>query len=110
MAADQVLMSSANSKQVGGTHYQQQTGNCPHCGREIQHWDLFARLPYLVGCATKYILRFGLKGGKEDLEKGKHYLEKLEQVHYPAQLTLELGESHAHNADTGVRRTKISRR
>ena len=62
---------SANDKQVGGQHYQQ--------GGE-QHWDRMWRLHgrgYFVGCATKYIERYHLKNGVQDLEKAKHFIEKL---------------------------------
>lgn len=71
---------AANDRQVGGDHYQKQTGKCPHCGGEIQHWDLYAELPYLVGQATKYTTR--QKNGFEDIEKAAHFLEKLAEARY----------------------------
>lgn len=76
--------SSANSRQVGGAHYQSITGTCPHCGGVIQHWDLFGTLPYLVGQVTKYVLRFQSKNGEQDLDKAGHFLQKLKEVYYPS--------------------------
>lgn len=61
----------ANSKQVGGSHYQR--------GGE-QHWDRIWRLygrGYFVGCATKYLERYHLKNGVEDLKKAQHFIQKL---------------------------------
>lgn len=82
---DQTLTSSqsANERQVGGEHYQNTTGICPHCGGAIQHWDLFARFPYLVGQVCKYVLRFQSKNGEQDLDKAGHFLQKLKEVYYP---------------------------
>lgn len=63
-------MTSANNKQVGGSHYK---------SRAIQPWDYIAgnNIPYLEGCAIKYLSRWRDKGGVADLEKAKHYIEKL---------------------------------
>lgn len=57
-----------NNRQIGGDHYQ--TGS--------QHWDLIARnnIPYLEGCATKYVTRWRKKDGRKDLEKALHYIDK----------------------------------
>jgi hypothetical protein len=71
---------AANDRQVGGSHYREATGKCPHCGGEIQHWDLYAELPYLVGQLTKYGTR--QKNGFQDLEKAAHFLEKLAETRY----------------------------
>lgn len=62
-------LSNANARQHGGDHYQK---------REYQHWDFVCdtRIHYLLGCATKYVSRWKDKGGKLDLEKTVHYLEK----------------------------------
>lgn len=67
----------ANDKQVGGQHYKTDGE---------QHWDRIYRLygrGYFVGCATKYLERFHLKNGKEDLEKAIHFIEKLKELEYP---------------------------
>ena len=66
--------------QVGGTHYGKCSGVCPHCGGEIQHWDLCARWPYLEAQVTKYIARWAEKNGVEDLDKAQSYLDKLRGV------------------------------
>jgi hypothetical protein len=62
-------MSEANEHQVGGDHYRRQT---------IQHWDFVAAngLDYFQGQITKYVSRWKLKGGVEDLEKARHFLDK----------------------------------
>jgi hypothetical protein len=62
---------SANGRQVGGQHYQS--------GGE-QHWDRVWRLygpGYFVGCITKYLERYPMKNGIQDLEKARHFLDKL---------------------------------
>lgn len=59
----------ANDRQVGGEHYK--TGG-------LEHWDLFGP-EYLMGCATKYVSRWRKKNGVQDLEKAKHYCEKLKE-------------------------------
>jgi hypothetical protein len=73
----------ANNAQVGGSHYMatKATGACPKCGSQIQHWDLYAEQPYLVGQITKYVTRE--KGGLQDYEKAAHFLQKLIEVRYP---------------------------
>lgn len=60
---------SANDKQVGGSHYR----------AEYQHWDWVTEhgITYLAGCATKYLLRWRKKNGVQDLEKARHYVEKM---------------------------------
>ena len=67
---------SANDRQCGGDHYK----NAP-----IQPWDFIARngLGYLEGCVVKYVSRHTMKGGKQDLEKAAHYLQKLIETAYP---------------------------
>lgn len=70
-------LSSANNRQHGGDHYK---------NRDYQHWDFICDngAPYLIGCATKYVARWRDKGGKLDLEKAMHYLEKaMERNVYP---------------------------
>lgn len=62
---------AANDKQVGGDHYK--LGGEEHWDRV---WRLFGR-GYFVGCITKYVERYTSKGGVDDLEKAKHFLEKL---------------------------------
>lgn len=66
-------MSTANSRQVAGNHYQ--AGN-------FQHWDIVDTwgVGYLEGCCTKYLSRFRKKNGLQDLQKADHYLQKLIEV------------------------------
>lgn len=61
-------MSEANKTQVAGGHYQS----------KIQHWDIVAehQLDYFAGQITKYVMRWKLKNGVQDLEKAQHFLEK----------------------------------
>ena len=65
----------ANAKQVGGEHYK----------TPLQPWDFITRnnIGFLEGNAIKYICRHKTKGGKEDLKKAIHYLEKALEVYYP---------------------------
>lgn len=60
-----------NETQVGGSHYQQATGR--------QHWDIMDDfdVPYLEANATKYLSRWKLKGGLQDLHKAQHYMQKV---------------------------------
>lgn len=67
MSASIATLPSANSRQVGGTHYK--TGG-------MEHWDLFGP-EYYMGCASKYVSRHSKKGGREDLEKALHYCDKM---------------------------------
>jgi hypothetical protein len=68
---------SAVVAEIAGTHYESTSGVCPHCGEEVQHWDLYAKQPYLEGSATKYITRWRQKGGVTDLRKAISVIEKL---------------------------------
>lgn len=63
-----LLGSTLQVAQVGGSHY----------AAAYQHWDWAAEtgLPYLEGCATKYLPRWRAKGGLEDLRKAVSYLQK----------------------------------
>lgn len=68
----------ANDRQVGGDHYKQLDGE--------QHWDRVWRLygrGYFVGQITKYVERYHLKNGLQDLEKAKHFLDKLIELEQP---------------------------
>lgn len=65
-------MSSANERQVGGSHY----------ASPIQHWDFVVAndIPYLEAQVIKYLMRWRKKNGLEDVLKAQHYLEKLIEV------------------------------
>ena len=72
-------MTDVNQVQVGGNHYK---------GTAVQHWD-FAyhnNLDYFQGQITKYVTRWKLKNGVEDLYKAKHFLEKYIELVEDAQL------------------------
>lgn len=64
---------SANTRQVGGDHY----------ASEYQHWD-FVRVAlagrYLEGQITKYVARWRKKNGVQDIDKARHYLDKLAET------------------------------
>lgn len=66
---------AANDKQISGEHYK---------NRPIEPWDFVAanHLDYFQGSAIKYITRFREKGGRRDLEKAIHFLEKLIEIEY----------------------------
>lgn len=64
-------MSIANKTQIGGDHYKK--GGEEHWDRQ---WRLYGR-GYFVGCITKYVERYHLKNGVEDLKKARHFLDKL---------------------------------
>lgn len=67
---------SANSRQVGGDHYKK---------KKIQHWDYVTanEMPYLDALAFKYIDRHAEKGGRQDLDKAIHTIQKMIEVYYP---------------------------
>ena len=69
---------SANDRQVGGDHYSY---------NNIQHWDFVVQnhIPYLEAVAIKYIVRHAEKGGRQDLEKAKHFIDKMLETYYPEQ-------------------------
>lgn len=68
-------MASANDVQIGGSHYKDQ---------EIEPWDYITKnnIPYLEGNVIKYITRWKVKGGYQDLEKARHYLDKLMEINH----------------------------
>jgi hypothetical protein len=63
-----------NTKQVGGTHYL----------LNIEPWDYIIanQLGYLEGNVIKYVTRHKSKGGRADILKAIHYLEKILKVQY----------------------------
>jgi len=72
------LREMARLHQVGGGHY---------VDKSIQPWDFMQAVMteeqfegYLRGNVIKYIARYPDKGGSIDLEKCKHYLDKLLEV------------------------------
>ena len=66
---------SSYDKQIGGTHYRKM---------KIQPSEFVIenRLLYPEGNVIKYILRHQNKGGKEDLEKAKHFIDMIIERDY----------------------------
>lgn len=62
----------ANDIQVGGEHYKM----------DIEPWDAIHSwgLGYFDGTAVKYLARWKKKNGVQDLQKAKHFIEKLIEV------------------------------
>lgn len=60
----------ASEKQVGGNHYKQ---------FKIQPAEFcyYNNIPYLEATAIKYLCRWKGKGGIQDLEKAKHFIDLL---------------------------------
>jgi hypothetical protein len=72
------LNEMARNYQLGGTHY---------TDKKVQPWDAMQEWMteeqfkgFLIGNVIKYIARFQDKGGVLDLQKCKHYLDKLIEV------------------------------
>lgn len=62
--------SVTGSKQIGGDHYKSLV---------IQPADYIMKndIPWAEGCVIKYVTRWRTKGGVQDLEKAKHFIEML---------------------------------
>lgn len=71
---------SPHDVQIGGTHYRDMV---------IQPSEFIYRneLNWLQGNAIKYICRHAAKGGLQDLEKAKHYLNLLIEWEYGYECT-----------------------
>ena len=69
-------MSNPYDKQVGGDHYSKM---------KIQPAEFINKnkLPFAEGNAIKYICRHINKGGEQDLEKAKHYIDMIIERDYP---------------------------
>lgn len=64
---------TSNSIQFGGSHYLKMS---------VQPWDAMRAwmtreqfIGFLTGNAIKYLARWQVKGGVEDLRKARHYLD-----------------------------------
>lgn len=64
------MQHNALAVQIGGDHYK----DLPIQPVEFIHAN---RLGYFEGCVVKYVSRWRAKGGINDLEKAKHYIELL---------------------------------
>jgi len=68
------LTQMARDHQVGGEHY---------VAKDIQPWDAMESWMteeqykgFMLGNVIKYVARFQDKGGRNDLQKAQHYLDK----------------------------------
>lgn len=65
----------ASKLQIGGTHYKQFAIQ----PSEFIHKN---KLGFLEGNIIKYVCRHGVKHGREDLEKARHYIDLLLEFEY----------------------------
>lgn len=73
-----VKMPVADDRQVGGDHYKAMP---VEPWRVIDTWPVDQRVGFYRGNALKYLLRAGHKGQAiTDLEKARHYIDKLLEV------------------------------
>lgn len=82
-------MGTANETQVGGDHYK----------TDYQHWDMVCDVfgpEYLMGCASKYIIRWRRKNGLEDLKKSLHYIQKAIERNVPTRSPFSWAERQRH--------------
>ena len=72
MANNELLLSSLDI-QIGGSHYKE---------FKIQpvEFCFVNNIPYLEATAIKYLCRWRKKGGVQDLEKAKHFIDLLIQM------------------------------
>ncbi len=61
---------TAMQSQIGGSHYK----DMPIQPAEFLHKN---GIGFMEGCAIKYLCRWRSKGGIQDLEKAKHFIELL---------------------------------
>jgi|TARA_S200002703_G_C3771936_1_gene237662 hypothetical protein len=68
-------MNSVDGNQVGGAHY---TSKSVQPWQAMEAWMSEEQFKgFLKGNVIKYLARCDDKGGKIDLEKARHYLDKL---------------------------------
>ena len=63
-------MMKAKDIQIGGDHYR-------HFAIQPTEYIMKNNLGFAEGNAIKYITRYKVKGGIEDLQKAKHYIDLL---------------------------------
>ena len=56
------------------SHYTSSTAYCPGCERRIECIDVTRHMSFNIGNAMKYLWRYKMKNGKEDLEKAIWYI------------------------------------
>ena len=65
----------ADDKQVGGSHYKAMNPAQEHWNLVVAYqWD------YFTAQAIKYLMRWRAKNGVQDLEKARHFLDKLIEI------------------------------
>ena len=64
--------STANSRQVAGTHYV----------AVVQHWDFVVQRKhnYIEAQVSRYVTRWFKKDGLKDLRKARHFVQKLQEL------------------------------
>jgi|TARA_R100000789_G_scaffold10600_4_gene14352 hypothetical protein len=67
---------SEYDKQIGGTHYRKMKIQPSKFVNEN-------KLLFAEGNVIKYVVRHQYKGGKEDLEKAKHFIDMIIERDYP---------------------------
>lgn len=55
-------------------HYTSSDAKCSQCGHTIECIEITRSLPFNIGNAIKYLWRYNLKNGLEDLKKARWYL------------------------------------
>ena len=78
---------TANSVQVGGSHYQGDADRAKRMsvalkilrGETLQHWDIVYIMgwDYFQGQVTRYVDRYRKKSGAQDLAKARHVIDKM---------------------------------
>lgn len=68
-------MSEADNRQVGGQHYKA-------ADKSQEHWNLVQAYgwDYFTAQVIKYMMRWRKKNGLQDLEKARHFLDKLIEI------------------------------
>lgn len=67
-------MVDTDAYQIGGEHY---TNKAVQPWQAMESWMTEEQFKgFMLGNVIKYVARFQDKGGKNDLEKAKHYLDK----------------------------------
>ena len=69
-AASDALTDSPLSKQIGGDHYKAK-------GIQPVEYCMANNIGFMEGSVIKYVTRWKDKGGVQDLEKARHFLDML---------------------------------
>lgn len=70
-----IIMVQSLKKQIGGNHYSKFA---------IQPTEFIYKnnIPFIEGCAIKYLCRWRDKGGVQDLDKAIHFIEMLKDLQH----------------------------